>query len=174
IEPWLEERPPAVHPPRRTSRATLESGTDRRAALLTISAVATTALVLRLLHAREQSAYMDEASFILTGRMLIEEHRVYAGALNWTYGSYLWSLVAGLADIVGGLALVRTLVAALGAAMAAATALTAARLASRALAASQRWIVGLLAGLFMAAFPTAVGVGRFGTYDALSGAAVMA
>ena len=53
------------------------------------------ALALRLAGADQQSAYMDEGTNVLTGRMLIEQHAVYAEVLNWAYGSYLWPLVAG-------------------------------------------------------------------------------
>src|SRR5713226_3440782 len=59
------------------------------------------AFALRVWLVGEQSAYMDESTFILTGRTLIEEHAIYAGAPTWTYGSYLWALIAGLADMAG-------------------------------------------------------------------------
>src|SRR5688572_19029107 len=83
---------------------------------------------------------MDEATFILTGRFLIEHGAVYADALDWTYGSYLWSLVAAYAAMAGGLALVRLIVAVLGAIMVLATSLAAARLAP---AGPDRWIAAL-------------------------------
>jgi len=131
-------------------------------------AVTIDALMVRVLASDRPSAYMDEATFILTGRFLIERGAVYADALDWTYGSYLWSILAGYADIVGGLGLVRLLVALFGVIMVLATMVAAARLAP---ADPDRWVAALLAGAIMAASPTAIGVGRFGTYDALAGAA---
>ncbi len=132
------------------------------------------ALMLRLISIGQQSAYMDEVSFILTGRLLIERRAVYAGALNWTYGSYLWPLIAGATDEIGGLLLVRTLTAVLGTLTAVATTLLAVRLVSEPWGdGSHAWSAGLAAGLIMAAFPTAIAIGRFGTYDALAGALFM-
>ena len=130
-------------------------------------------LALRLAGAAQQSAYMDEGTNILTGRMLVEQHAVYAEVLNWAYGSYLWPLVAGLADQLGGLRMVRGVTAMCGGVMVIATALAAFRLAPENVSQERRWIVALLAGGIMAAAPTAVGVGRFGTYDALAGAGFM-
>ncbi len=130
-------------------------------------------LALRLAGADQQSAYMDEGTNVLTGRMLIEQHAVYAEVLNWAYGSYLWPLVAGVADELGGLSMVRGVTAACGVVMVIATALAAFRLASGRLARERRLAVALIAGGVMAVAPTAIGVGRFGTYDALAGAGFM-
>lgn len=132
------------------------------------------AFTLRALLINRQSAFMDEKTQILIGRYLIEKHTVYADALDWSYGSYLWPLLAGAADMVGGLSLVRLLTALFGALMVLATALTTLNLAPRTASPSQRWTAALLAGLVMALFPTAIALGRFGTYDAFAGAAFMA
>jgi len=129
--------------------------------------------VLRFLFSGQQSVFMDESNYILIGRSLIEQHSVYAFALDWTYGSYLWPLLAGAADMVGGLRLVRALTACCGVAMVAATTYAALQLAPAALTAAQRRITALLAGAIMAIAPTAIAIGRFGTYDALAGAAFM-
>jgi hypothetical protein len=131
------------------------------------------ALALRLAGADQQSAYMDEGTNVLTGRMLIEQHTVYAEVLNWAYGSYLWPLVAGVADELGGLSLVRGVTALCGVVMVVATALAAFRLAPTGLPRDRRLGVALIAGGIMAVAPTAIGVGRFGTYDALAGAGFM-
>jgi hypothetical protein len=141
--------------------------------LLGSAALVLFALAIRLVGANEQSAYMDEGTNVLTGRMLIEQHSIYAEVLNWAYGSYLWPLVAGLADEVGGLGMVRGVTAICGVLMVFATTLTAARLAPCRLSQERRWGVALLAGGIMAVAPTAVAVGRFGTYDALAGAGFM-
>jgi hypothetical protein len=131
------------------------------------------ALAIRLAGADQQSAYMDEGTNVLTGRMLIEQHSIYAEVLNWAYGSYLWPLAAGLADEAGGLAMVRGVTAMCGVVMVLATMLAALRLCPAHLSRERRWGTALLAGFIMAIAPTAVGVSRFGTYDALAGAAFM-
>jgi len=131
------------------------------------------AFLVRVLMIGDQSAYMDEGTFILTGRTLIEKHAVFFKALDWTYGSYLWSLVAAFADILGGLRLVRIVNASFGAVMALATAIMTLRLTPVDAPHARPRTVALVAGLIMALFPTAVGVGRFGTYDAMAGAAFM-
>ncbi len=148
------------------------AGAASPAIVLGLCGVVACAFALRILLIGRQSAYMDEATFILTGRYLIEQRAVYAGAPTWTYGSYLWSLLAGAADMAGGLQLVRLLAATCGGTMALATALTTARLVPRA-AVPLRWAAALCAGLIMALAPTAIAIGRFGTYDALAGAAFM-
>ncbi len=135
--------------------------------------IALGAFILRVLFIQQQSAYMDENTNILIGRYLIERHAVYADALNWSYGSYLWALFAGAADMLGGLTLVRTVTALLGAIMTLATGITAVALTPATMSPTRRWIVGGLAALIMAISPTAIGVGRFASYDALAGAAFM-
>ena len=138
-----------------------------------LAALAAFAVAVRLAMADQQSAYMDEGTNVLTGRLLVERHAVYAEILNWAYGSYLWPLVAGLADTWGGLRMVRAVTAVCGLLMVLATALAAARLAPAAVPGTRRWGVALLGGAIMAVAPTAVGVARFGTYDALAGAGFM-
>src|SRR5918911_435669 len=69
---------------------------------LGLASVALVALALRLDGLEQQSAYMDEGTYVLTGRMLLEQHAVYAEALSWAYGSYLWPLLAGVADELRG------------------------------------------------------------------------
>lgn len=128
---------------------------------------------LRYLLRESQSAYIDEAGQILAGRYLLEKHAAYAYILEWSYGSYLWPLSAGLADILGGLNGVRMLTALLGVIMVGATAISTARLLPATLAPRQRFLAAGLAGLIMAIMPTAIGIGRFGTYDSLAGAAFM-
>ncbi|HEX2915952.1 MAG TPA: hypothetical protein VH186_34640 [Chloroflexia bacterium] len=128
---------------------------------------------LRISLAGIQSAYLDEAAQILAGRYLIERHQSYGQLLNWSYGSYLWPLLAGTADIAGGLFLVRGLAALLGVIAVLATVFSAYRLAPSSYTGAYRWGAALLAGLFMAVFPTAIAIGRFGTYDALAAAGFM-
>jgi hypothetical protein len=141
--------------------------------LLGSAALLLFALAIRLVGAAQQSAYMDEGTNVLTGRMLIEQHSIYAEVLNWAYGSYLWPLLAGVADEAGGLRMVRGVTALCGVVMVIATAVCSFRLAPRHLTPQRRRGVALLAGGMMAIAPTAIAVGRFGTYDALAGAAFM-
>ncbi|HLZ28149.1 MAG TPA: hypothetical protein VKV73_12595 [Chloroflexota bacterium] len=141
--------------------------------VLGMTGLAAFAMAVRVAAADQQSAFMDEATVVLTGRMLMEQHAVYAEFLNWAYCSYLWPVLAGAADMFGGLAAVRGLSATFGVLMVLATSAAAARLAPAGITPARRWGVALLAGGIMALAPTAVGVGRFGTYDALSGAAFM-
>ncbi|MEA2638618.1 MAG: hypothetical protein QOF51_12 [Chloroflexota bacterium] len=140
---------------------------------LGLVALAGLAFALRLAYADQQSAYMDEGTNVLTGRLLIEQHSVYAEVLNWAYGSYLWPLIAGWADMAGGLVAVRTVTAGCGAIMVLATVLAAYRLAPRGIPNTRRRAVALLAGVIAMLAPTAIAVGRFGTYDALAGAGFM-
>jgi hypothetical protein len=141
--------------------------------LLCGTALGLLSLALRLAAAEQQSAYMDEGTNVLTGRMLIEQHAVYAEVLNWAYGSYLWPLVAGVADELGGLSMVRGVTAICGVVMVIATGLLAFRLAPDKLGGERRRGVALIAAAIMGVAPTAIGVARFGTYDALAGAGFM-
>lgn len=170
-EPKLETK---SQPVRLRVPAYLEPITKNSLAVIIImSVLLALAFALREMLAAQQSAYMDESTFVLTGRYLLEKNSVYAGALDWTYGSYLWSIIAALTYVVGGLTLLRTLQALLGTLMVAATIIAAVRLAPRRANNKLDWTTALIAGLLMAIFPTAIAVGRFATYDGLSGAAFM-
>jgi len=131
------------------------------------------AFLVRAVLAGTQGAYMDEGTYVITGRLLIREHRSYLQVLNWAYGSYVWPLFAGAADMVGGLTAVRLLSALFGALAVLGTALLAYYLAPPRLAQPQRLSIALIAGAIMALFPTAVGVGRFATYDPPAAAGFM-
>ena len=128
---------------------------------------------LRCIFLTQQSAFMDENSNILIGRYLIEHGSSYAFALDWSYGSYLWALITGAADIVGGLTAVRLVTAALGVLMVWATATAALRLAPPHIAPNRRWLIALVGGLIMALAPTAIGLGHYASYDSLAAAAFM-
>lgn len=125
------------------------------------------ALLARALLVGQQSAYMDEGAQILIGRTLIEQGRSYADAIVWNYGSYAWPLLVGSVDRLGGLVAVRVVAALLGVCMVAATAVLTLRLTPQ-LDAPRRQATSLIAALLMALMPTAVGIGRFATYDALA------
>src|SRR4051812_50005772 len=112
-------------------------------------------MAIRLAGADRQSAYMDEGTNVLTGRMLIEQHAIYAEILNWAYGSYLWPLVAGVADEWGGLRLVRGVTALGGGAMVLATPLAAYRLAPHQLSPGRPRAGAMVAGWILAGGPPA-------------------
>ena len=169
----MSQLAPVLTPTLSQGASEREAASETRLWLIGAAALILFALALRLAGADQYSAYMDEGTNVLTGRMLVEQHAVYAEVLNWAYGSYLWPLVAGVADELGGLSLVRGVTAACGVVMVLATALAAVRLAPVGLSRERHWAIGLIAGGIMAVAPTAIGVGRFGTYDALAGAGFM-
>ncbi len=131
------------------------------------------AFLVRAMLVGMQGAYMDEGTYAITGRLLIREHRSYLLVLNWAYGSYLWPLMAGAADMAGGLTAVRLTSSALGAVAVLGTALFAYYLTPPRLTQPQRLSIALIAGAVMALFPTAIGVGRFATYDPPAAAGFM-
>lgn len=96
-------------PPSDTDRFRLE----RRAALLMILAVG---WYLRALNSSYCSAYMDESVYVLYGRMFLARHfeAPIDQPLRWSFGWYLWPIMAAIADKVGGIVGVRQLAAILG------------------------------------------------------------
>jgi hypothetical protein len=161
--------------PSRASDAVPGACTSVRPSLLVAAVVCVgiVAFALRIVLVDQQSAYMDEGTYILTGRILIEKGQMYSRALDWTYGSYLWSIIAGLAQTAGGIRLVRVIAALCGVVMTLATVATAFLVAPPRLSSALRWTGALIAGFVMAIAPTGVGLGRFGTYDAPAAAAFM-
>jgi len=172
---------PVAHEPRYANATTQAAATTTEGAThafavpfsLCLVALTLAGFTLRALLAGSNSAFMDEGTYALTGRMLIEHHTNYAGYLNWAYGSYLWGLLAGVMDMLGGLLAMRLLTAVLSALMVLATALTTRAIAPPSMSATRRDTAALVAGALMAALPTAIAVGRFATYDPLAGAALM-
>jgi hypothetical protein len=86
---------------------------ERRAALLLILAAA---WYLRALNASYCSAYMDESVYVLYGRMFLSRHfeAPIDEPLRWSFGWYLWPMMAAIADKLGGIIAVRELAALLG------------------------------------------------------------
>lgn len=86
---------------------------ERRAALLLILAAA---WYVRALNASYCSAYMDESVYVLYGRMFLSRHfeAPIDEPLRWTFGWYLWPIMAVIADRLGGIVAVRELAALLG------------------------------------------------------------
>jgi hypothetical protein len=86
---------------------------ERRAALLVILAAA---WYLRAMNASYCSAYMDESVYVLYGRMFLARHfeAPIDEPLRWSFGWYLWPMMAAIADKLGGIVAVRELAALLG------------------------------------------------------------
>jgi hypothetical protein len=147
-------------------------------ASLPVLAIAT---VLRLwdLSQSQQSAYMDEASYIVTGRLLLEQGKVYANALQWTFGSFLYPVLAGWLDQQGGLILARslslvsnlvTVLAVIFLTLGLFKNVPKSQPQARADFAlgSKPVMAALIAGLLVAVLPTAIALSQFATYDALA------
>jgi len=86
---------------------------ERRAALLVIVVAA---WYLRAMNASYCSAYMDESVYVLYGRMFLTRHfeAPIDEPLRWSFGWYLWPMMAAIADKLGGIVAVRELAALLG------------------------------------------------------------
>jgi len=86
---------------------------ERRAALLVILAAA---WYLRAMNASYCSAYMDESVYVLYGRMFLARHfeAPIDEPLRWSFGWYLWPMMAAIGDKLGGIIAVRELAALLG------------------------------------------------------------
>ena len=87
--------------------------TERALAFLLIIAAA---VVLRIWDPWYSTAYMDESIFVVYGRMFLARHleAPLSTPLQWSFGWYLWPMMAAMADRIGGLAALRELAAALG------------------------------------------------------------
>lgn len=72
---------------------------------------------LRALNPHYSSAYMDESIYVLYGRMFLSRHfeAPIDHPLNFSFGWYLWPMLAAWADRIAGLVGVRELGAAMGA-----------------------------------------------------------
>jgi hypothetical protein len=106
------------------------------------------------------TAYMDESIYIVYGRMYLARHLEAAidQPLRWSFGWYLWPVMAAIADRIGGLEAVRALGAFLGIVTVLAVFSFARRLFSPA--------VGLAAAAVFALLAPAVFVSRIVTRDA--------
>jgi len=62
------------------------------------------------------TAYMDESVYVVYGRMFLSRHfeAPLANPLRWSFGWYLWPMMATAADRIGGLIAIRELAAVLG------------------------------------------------------------
>jgi hypothetical protein len=149
------------------------------AVLLASLPVLTVAIFLRLFNFGHQSAYMDEGNYIVTGRLWLEQGTIYANAMQWTFGSLLYPVLAGWFDMQGGLNTARLLSLFFGLVTVQGTIfLTLGLLKAHpenlqqergdfALS-SKPMVASLLAGLIVAVLPTASALSRFATYDSMA------
>lgn len=121
--------------------------------------IAAAAIYLRVRDPLYSTAYMDESVYVVYGRMFLARHfeSPLDTPLQWTFGWYLWPVMAAWADRIGGLAALRELAAGLGVLTVAATYGFASRVFSKA--------AGLAAAAVMAVLAPAVLVSRVATRD---------
>jgi dolichyl-phosphate-mannose-protein mannosyltransferase len=126
---------------------------------LALMLIGVAAVYLRAHDPLYSSAYMDESVYVVYGRMFLAGHfeAPLAHPLQWSFGWYLWPMLAALADRIGGLLAVRELAALLGTLTVAATYGFASRVFSK--------TVGLGAAAVMAVLGPAVMVSRIATRD---------
>jgi hypothetical protein len=126
---------------------------------LALMLVGVAAVYLRAHDPLYSTAYMDESVYVVYGRMFLARHfeAPLATPLQWSFGWYLWPILATLADRLGGLLAVRELAALLGTLTVAATYGFASRVFSK--------TVGLGAAAVMAVLGPAVMVSRIATRD---------
>ncbi|HEY6272584.1 MAG TPA: glycosyltransferase family 39 protein [Terriglobales bacterium] len=129
---------------------------ERGLALMLIGAAA---IYLRVRNPLYSTAYMDESVYVVYGRMFLARHfeSPLDTPLQWSFGWYLWPMMAAWADRLGGLAALREMAAILGVVTVAATYGFASRVFSKA--------VGLGAAAIMAVIAPAVFVSRIATRD---------
>jgi 4-amino-4-deoxy-L-arabinose transferase-like glycosyltransferase len=86
---------------------------ERRMALMLILVAA---WYWRAMNAGYSSAYMDESVYVLYGRMFLARQfeAPIDQPLRWSFGWYLWPMMAAIADRIGGIIAVRELAALLG------------------------------------------------------------
>lgn len=126
---------------------------------LALMLVAVAAVYLRARDPLYNTAYMDESVYVVYGRMFLSHHfeAPLDTPLQWTFGWYLWPVMAALADRIGGLLALRELSAVLGSITVAATYGFASRVFSK--------TVGVASAAVMAVLAPAILVSRIATRD---------
>jgi Dolichyl-phosphate-mannose-protein mannosyltransferase len=126
---------------------------------LALMLIAAAAIYLRVRDPLYSTAYMDESVYVVYGRMFLSRHfeSPLDTPLQWTFGWYLWPVMAAWADRLGGLAALREMAAGLGVLTVAATYGFTSRVFSKA--------AGLGAAAIMAVVAPAVLVSRIATRD---------
>ncbi len=126
---------------------------------LALMLIGVAAVYLRAHDPLYSTAYMDESVYVVYGRMFLARHfeAPLAHPLQWSFGWYLWPMMAAVADRLGGLLALRELAALLGTVTVAATYGFAGRVFSK--------TVGVGAAAVMALLGPAVMVSRIATRD---------
>jgi len=154
LEPEVVSKPATpIEPRSRTEdRFALERG-------LALMLVAVAAVYLRARDPLYNTAYMDESVYVVYGRMFLAHHfeAPLDTPLQWSFGWYLWPVMAAIADRIGGPLALREMAAVPGNVLVAATYGFASRVFSR--------TVGLGAAAVMAVLAPAVLVSRIATRD---------
>jgi len=147
----VTETRPAPAPPQRDGFV-LERG-------LALMLIGVAAVWLRAHDPLYSTAYMDESVYVVYGRMFLTRHfeAPLANPLQWSFGWYLWPMLAAVADRIGGLLALRELAALLGTVTVAATYGFASRVFSK--------TAGVGAAAVMALLGPAVMVSRIATRD---------
>ncbi|MFB3916283.1 MAG: ArnT family glycosyltransferase [Terriglobales bacterium] len=84
--------------------------------VLTLVGIVAVALWLRVQALQYSTAYMDESVYVLYGRMFLARHfeAPLDSPLRWSFGWYLWPIIAAAADRIGGIVAVRAVAATAG------------------------------------------------------------
>ena len=87
--------------------------------VLALSLIGIVAFWLRARDPGYTTAYMDESVYVVYGRMFLARHfeAPLDYPLRWSFGWYLWPVLAALADRVGGIIAVREMSAVMGTAV---------------------------------------------------------
>ena len=126
---------------------------------LALMLITVAAVYLRARDPLYNTAYMDESVYVVYGRMFLARHfeAPLDTPLQWSFGWYLWPMMAAIADRIGGLLALRELAAGLGTVTVAAMYGFASRVFSK--------TVGLAAAAVMAVLAPAILVSRIATRD---------
>ena len=150
---YVPSRPQRLQQPQsQQDRFALERG-------LALMLIGVAAVYLRARDPLYNTAFMDESVYVVYGRMFLAHHfeAPLATPLQWSFGWYLWPVMAAVADRIGGLLALRELAAVLGSVTVAAAYGFASRVFSK--------TVGVGAAAIMALLAPAVLVSRIATRD---------
>jgi Dolichyl-phosphate-mannose-protein mannosyltransferase len=145
-------------PPRQAS----SRGVTRGQVRLLLALVVAVGWYLRARHPHVSTAFMDESIYIVYGRMFLSRHfeSPLTQPLDFSFGWYLWPMMAAIADRIAGLTGVRELAALLGTLTLLSVYAFSRRLFGRA--------VGLASAGVFALLGPAILTGRIATHEAAS------
>ncbi len=84
--------------------------------VLGVAGIIVVALWFRAQNPNYSTAYMDESVYVVYGRMFLSRHfeAPLDSPLRWSFGWYLWPVLAAWADRIGGIVAVREMAAVMG------------------------------------------------------------